>query len=151
MTLGQYNAFCAKLPHTTHVIQWGDAHVWKVGGKVFTLAHAGSARDRGGLAVTFKCSPLAFEMLKDAPGMRPAPYLASRGLFWLQRTSPEHIDDNALRDYLCASYRLVAEGLPRKHRIDLGLEPARSATSKPRNFRAHAGAIKPNKLEGRAR
>ena len=37
MKLKAYNAFCKSLPHTTHVVQWGDADVWKVGGKVFVI------------------------------------------------------------------------------------------------------------------
>ena len=32
------------------------------------------------LAVTFKCSQMSYELLKDKPGCRPAPYLASRGI-----------------------------------------------------------------------
>ena len=38
MTLDEYNGFCASLAATTHVVQWGGAHVWKVGGKVFAIA-----------------------------------------------------------------------------------------------------------------
>ena len=41
MTLSGYNRFCKALPHTAHVVQWGEAHVWKVGGpkgKVFAIA-----------------------------------------------------------------------------------------------------------------
>ena len=37
MTLAEYNAFCAALPATSHVVQWGGTDVWKVGGKVFAL------------------------------------------------------------------------------------------------------------------
>ena len=29
---------------------------------------------------TFKAGDIAYEVLKDQPGLRPAPYLASRGL-----------------------------------------------------------------------
>lgn len=118
MTLDDYNGFCASLPATTHVVQWGGAHVWKVGGKVFAVAgwSAGAA-----LAVTFKCSPLAFDILKEQPGLRPAPYLASRGMSWIQRTGDESMDDAALRDYLAESHRLAAAGLTRKVRAGLGL------------------------------
>jgi len=38
MELDEYNAFCAALPATTTVVQWGGAHVWKVGGKMFAVA-----------------------------------------------------------------------------------------------------------------
>ena len=81
MTIDDYNAFCSRLPHTTYVVQWGGAHVWKVAGKVFAIGGWNGGEE--GLYVTFKCTPLAFEVLKDMPGLRPAPYLASRGLIWI--------------------------------------------------------------------
>jgi predicted DNA-binding protein (MmcQ/YjbR family) len=121
MTLAEYNAFCRRLPHTVHVVQWDEAHVWKVGGpkgKVFAIA---SRWDGPSLDITFKCSPLTFDLLKDKPGLRPAPYLASRGLIWLQRRSAETVDDTALRDYLRESHRLAAHNLPKSLRQRLGL------------------------------
>ena len=56
--LEAYNAFCMKLPHATHVVQWGGAHVWKIGGKVFAVA---GWNDGKGLAVTFKCSQIELQ------------------------------------------------------------------------------------------
>jgi predicted DNA-binding protein (MmcQ/YjbR family) len=125
MTLDEYNAFCASLHSTTHVVQWGGAHVWKVGGKVFAIA-GWSAGD--GLAVTFKCSDIAYDVLKDQPGLRPAPYLASRGMKWIQRQTAVTMDDEALKDYLRESRRLVALNLTRKARSELGLEEAAART-----------------------
>lgn len=118
MTLDEYNAFCASLHATTHVVQWGGAHVWKVGGKVFAI---GGWDDGQGLFVTFKCSPAAFDILGEQPGLRPAPYLASRGMSWIQRMNGESMDDAALRDYLAESHRLVASGLPRRIKAEIGL------------------------------
>jgi len=118
MTLNGYNRFCASLPHTTHVVQWGGAHVWKIGGKVFAIAGWSDGEE---LAVTFKCSDVAFEMLKEQPGVRPAPYLASRGMTWIQRQTDESMSDAALRDYLRESYRLVSLKLTRRTRKELGL------------------------------
>jgi predicted DNA-binding protein (MmcQ/YjbR family) len=118
MTLERYNAFCASLPHTSHVVQWGGAHVWKVAGKVFAIAWP-EAVDQ--LHVTFKCSPMSFELLKTGPGMRPAPYLASRGMSWLQRTSNATLSDDELEAYLKESYRLVALGFSRKKLRQLGI------------------------------
>ena len=66
MTLDEYNAFCASLPATTHVVQWGASHVWKVGSKVFAIAsewHGGP----GNPYFTFKTSELAFVILGDSP------------------------------------------------------------------------------------
>jgi predicted DNA-binding protein (MmcQ/YjbR family) len=119
MNLAEYNSFCASLPHTSHVVQWGGAHVWKVGGKVFAIA---SRANSDVPAVTFKSSPISFELLRQQPGLRPAPYLASRGMMWIQRTGAESMDDEALKDYLRESHRLVSRNLPKRVRRELGLE-----------------------------
>jgi predicted DNA-binding protein (MmcQ/YjbR family) len=122
MTEKQYNSFCGALPATSFVIQWGDARVWKVGGKVFAIG----SWDAPHPAITFKVSPLAFEILKEQPGLRPAPYLASRGLKWIQLYAKPGLDDQALKDYLRQSHSLAAQGLSKKRQTELGLlNPAR--------------------------
>lgn len=120
MTLDEYNAFCGALPATSHVVQWGGAHVWKVGTKVFAVAR--ETEDEA-FSVSFKCSDMAFRMLGEEPGLRPAPYLASRGLTWIQRYSDESMDDAALREYLTEGHRLMGLKLTKKARRSLGLEP----------------------------
>lgn len=117
VTLNEYNRFCRALAATTTVVQWEGAHVWKVGGKVFAIAH--ETEDHA-LHVTFKCSPMSYDMLREMPGCRPAPYLASRGMSWIQRTSAEALDDLGLKDYLRASYDLVIQGLPKRVQQELG-------------------------------
>ncbi len=119
MTREEYDAFCAGLPNVTHVVQWGDASVWKVGQKVFAI---GGWSHGAEFAVTFKCSETSFAVLKDLPGLRPAPYLASRGLTWVQRTDRRTLGDAELKDYLRRSYALVVAALPGKVRRELGLE-----------------------------
>lgn len=118
MTLDEFNAFCRTLPATTHVVQWGGAHVWKVGGKVFAIANG---RDDD-LRVTFKAGDIAYEMLKDEPGLRPAPYLASRGMKWIQHFAAPGLSGPALRDHIRQSHALVSRGLSKKRRLELGLE-----------------------------
>lgn len=129
MTIDQFNRFCATLPHAATVVQWGGAHVWKVGGKVFAIGGWSETED---LSVSFKCSPLIFEVLKDSAGVRPAPYLASRGMTWLQRTGPDTITDKALKDHIRESHRLVALGLPKKLQTELGLADSALAAKSPR-------------------
>ena len=63
MTYKQFNKFCRSLPATTYVVQWGGAHVWKVGGKVFAIG--GWQDDEA--SFTFKVSDIAYEMLKEQP------------------------------------------------------------------------------------
>lgn len=124
MTKDEFNLFCGGLPATTHVVQWGGAEVWKVGGKVFAIGRWDAASP----AVTFKPTEFSFEILKDQPGLRPAPYLASRGLKWIQNYAPDGLSDADLKLYLERSHQIVAAGLSRKKRRDLGLE---SATLQP--------------------
>ncbi|KIN62039.1 DUF419 domain containing protein [Sulfitobacter noctilucicola] len=117
MTREELNRFCAELPQTTHVIQWGNADVYKVGGKVFAIIGMGETGD----TATFKASEMAFEILSDSPGLRPAPYMASRGLKWIQHFEAPGLSDDSLSDHIRASYDMVIEGLTRKKRAELGL------------------------------
>ncbi|MEO0363061.1 MAG: MmcQ/YjbR family DNA-binding protein [Pseudomonadota bacterium] len=117
MTRDEFNAFCAALPQTTHVRQWGDADVWKIGGKVFAIGGWSDGED----AFTFKPSEIGFEVLAERPGVRPAPYMASRGLKWLQQFAEDGLSDEELQAELAGSYERVAAGLPKKTRRALGL------------------------------
>ena len=95
MTYDKFNTFCRALPATTYVVQWGGAHVWKVGPKVFAIG----GWDDGQTGITFKVSSIAYEMLKDQPGL----------------------SDRDLKDYLRQSHQIIASGLSRKRRSELGL------------------------------
>lgn len=117
MTRDQFNAHCAAKPATTHVVQWGNSDVWKVGGKLFALC--GWADDAP--AFTFKVTELAFEILSDMPGLRPAPYLASRGMKWIQHYAAPGLNDAELAQHIDASYDMIVAKLPRKARAELGL------------------------------
>lgn len=118
MTYDEYNEFCATLPATTHVVQWGDADVWKVGGKVFAV---GGWSKAGNPAFTFKVSPLNYDILQEEPGYQPAPYLASRGMKWIQQyDAPASLDDQ-LKYYIKESHRIVSLGLTKKMQKELGL------------------------------
>ena len=117
MTRDEFNTFCGDLPHTTHVVQWGNADVWKIGGKVFAIGGWDEGRD----AFTFKVTELAFEVLSDCPGLRPAPYLASRGMKWIQDYAAPGLSEDSLRDHIHASYDMIAAALTKKKRAELGL------------------------------
>jgi len=111
MTRDDFDAFCASLPRAAHIVQWGDASVWKIAGKVFAIGGWSSAPE---FAVSFKCTEASFAILSELPGLRPAPYLASRGLPWIQRVDARSLSDNDLKEYLRRSYALVIAGLPKK-------------------------------------
>jgi predicted DNA-binding protein (MmcQ/YjbR family) len=117
MTYDEFNAICAALPQTTHVVQWGGSHVWKVGGKVFAIG--GWAVDQP--SFTFKVTAIGYEVLKSLPGLRPAPYLASRGMTWIQHFANPGLSDCDLEDCLRQSHMIVAGGLSKKRQRELGL------------------------------
>ncbi|MEM6650292.1 MAG: MmcQ/YjbR family DNA-binding protein [Pseudomonadota bacterium] len=121
MQMAAYNRFCQSLPHTTHVVQWGGADVWKVGGKVFAIGWAATEKEPN--QFTFKVSPMSFEIMKDQPGLRPAPYLASRGMSWIQHYDVPGLTDKELKAYIEASHGLVAAGLTKKLQRELGFLP----------------------------
>ncbi|SDW20305.1 MmcQ/YjbR family DNA-binding protein [Litoreibacter albidus] len=117
MTRDEFNAFCAALPATNHVVQWGNSDVWKVGPKVFAMCGWNDGKD----AFTFKVSDIAWEILPDMPGLRPAPYLASRGMKWIQHYEAPGLSDTELKAHLTASYDMVKAKLTKKLRTELGL------------------------------
>jgi predicted DNA-binding protein (MmcQ/YjbR family) len=64
---------------------------------------------------------IAFEVLPELPGIRPAPYLASRGMKWLQQYDSPGLGDTELKEHLKISYALVSRGLSKKKRKELGI------------------------------
>jgi len=117
MTRDEFNMYCASLPATNHVVQWGNSDVWKVGPKLFAVGGWADGAD----AFTFKVSDIAWEILPDMPGLRPAPYLASRGMKWIQHYQPPGLSDTELEAHIRASYDMVAAKLTRKNRAELGI------------------------------
>jgi predicted DNA-binding protein (MmcQ/YjbR family) len=118
MNYDKFNKFCDSLLATTHVIQWANSHVWKVGGKVFAVG--GWAKDKTP-AFTFKTSELNFRFLSENEGYIPAPYFASRGMKWIQQIDSKKEYDEDLRYYLAESHRLVSLGLTKKKQKEFGL------------------------------
>lgn len=117
MKRDEFNAFCQEMKATSHVVQWGNSDVWKVGDKVFALCGWNDGED----AFTFKTGDIAFEVLGAEPGIRPAPYLASRGMKWLQVYETGAMSDDSLKELIIESYRLVAAKLTKKKRAELGI------------------------------
>ncbi len=118
MTYDEYNDFCRSLTATSYVVQWGGSHVWKVGGKVFAI---GGWEKTDQPAFTFKVSELNYNVLQDRPGFRPAPYMASRGMKWIQQYESSESTDDELKYYLKESHRMVSLGLTKKLQRELGL------------------------------
>ena len=118
MTYDEYNDFCRLLPATTYVVQWGNSHVWKVAGKVFTI---GGWEKLDKPAFTFKTLEQDFEFLRNRKGFRPAPYMASRGMKWIQLYDGCDYEAEELKHYIVESHRIVSLGLTKKKQKEFGL------------------------------
>ena len=95
----------------TFVEQWGGAQVWKVGGKVFAIAWFETGHEPG---ITFKVSDIGWEVLREAQGCRPAPYMASRGLKWIQSYAKPGLSKRRTEGVFARRYEMVAGALPRR-------------------------------------
>jgi predicted DNA-binding protein (MmcQ/YjbR family) len=129
MTLDEYNAHCKSLTGTTHVVQWGGSHVWKVGGKIFAISELGTGPDKstrgaeGNIAVAFKCADMSYRMLTELPGIIPAPYLARAK--WVRVDPDAEFSDADRKTYLAEAHRIIAAKLTKKLQAELGLLPAK--------------------------
>ncbi|WP_342360056.1 MmcQ/YjbR family DNA-binding protein [Terrarubrum flagellatum] len=107
MNIRSFDAACGKLPGAVLSVQWGDEHVWKIGGKMFAWASPG----RKPFACSMKASDIAWEALAGKAGVRPAPYLARAG--WLQ-IDHGAMPDREIADMLRVAHALVISRLPKK-------------------------------------
>jgi predicted DNA-binding protein (MmcQ/YjbR family) len=108
-----FEAFILDLPSTTLVRQWRDDSVGKVGGRVFALLD----KDPG--EIWLKVSPMAYELLNELDGIRPAPYFARAG--WVAVSAASPLTEDEIKAYLREAHRLVAARLTKKVRAELGL------------------------------
>ena len=118
MTYDEFNRFCKSLKATAYICQWGGSHVWKVGGKVFAI---GGWENEAGPAISFKTTEADFSFMQDEAGCRGAPYMASRGMKWIQVYDMNGFENAELEAYLRHSHRLVSKGLTKKIQRELGL------------------------------
>lgn len=109
-----FDGFVASLLGTSLVDQW-EAHVAKVGDKVFALLGATDGAPR----LTFKCTEESFELLTELDGVGQAPYFAKRK--WVSVAQRSELSQADISAYLTNSHRLVAAGLTKKKRAELGL------------------------------
>jgi predicted DNA-binding protein (MmcQ/YjbR family) len=113
MTPEAFDAACRALPAVTMDVQWGDEHVYKVGGKMF------AARGATAPGVSLKVSDIAFEALVESGAARPAAYLARAK--WVSFDSLAAQDDAEMAGWLANAHALVAAKLTRAARRALGL------------------------------
>ncbi|GLQ11750.1 hypothetical protein GCM10007913_36820 [Devosia yakushimensis] len=102
-----------ELPGVTFDDQW-DAHVAKVGGKVFCLLS-----DAAPPRIVFKVTEESFDILTALDGAAQPAYFAKRK--WVEITERAKLTDADLLAYVWRSHEAVAAGLTKKLRAELGL------------------------------
>ncbi|WP_424983897.1 MmcQ/YjbR family DNA-binding protein [Maritalea sp. S77] len=110
-----FEKFCFALPHTTHVVQWGNASVFKIGGKIFAIYSRWDNLDKD--IVSFKASDDSFRILPEQPGIAPAKYLARAK--WVQVNEEAGWDEATFHAYIQNAYNLILAKLPKKIRENL--------------------------------
>lgn len=111
-----FDAFVHTFPGVSLVDQW-DSRVAKVGGKVFVLL--GLDRGEGG-RIVFKCGEDSFEILTSLEGVEQAPYFAKRQ--WVCVEKDSELPENELEAYIARSHSIIAKGLTKKLRAELGID-----------------------------
>ena len=113
MKARQLRTICLSLPGATETVQWGDNHVFKVGGKMFAVT--GDAEDA---RYSFKVDDARFLELTDIPGIIPAPYLARAK--WVQVDPANCVLPDAGIDALVRdAYALIRAKLPKRVQREL--------------------------------
>jgi predicted DNA-binding protein (MmcQ/YjbR family) len=108
------------LPGATLSIQWGDDHVFKVGGKMFAAMAAPTTKPH---SISFKADEMSFHVLTKMRGIVPAPYLARAQ--WVHLDRLDRLPNKQLKGYTARAHAIVARGLTKKARAALGIaEPA---------------------------
>ncbi len=116
MTYAGIETHCLSLPGVTKEFPFGESPVFKVGGKMFALI---SMRDGKPAGVWFKAGATSAAILTEIEGIRPCPYLARA--HWVAMEGLEPLGAKDLRAYLTRAHGLVAAGLSKKLRGQLGI------------------------------
>jgi len=119
MRHAEIEKFCLSLPGATLSVQWGDARVFKVGGKIFAVL---GPKETTPHTLSFKAGEPSFHILTHMRHIVPAPYLARAEWVHLERLDALGTKD--LKAYLHRAHALVAAGLSKKTRAALGIAEA---------------------------
>ena len=122
MTRQDFDAYCASLASVTHVVQWGGASVWKVGGKIFAICSnwgPDECVDDAHNKISFKCTDLSYDILRRQDGIVPAPYLARAK--WVQVQTAKAMSEDDLCGYIADAHAIISAKLTKAKRAELGL------------------------------
>jgi predicted DNA-binding protein (MmcQ/YjbR family) len=108
--------FCLSLPAATLSVQWGEARVYKIGGRIFAMLGPKHVKPH---TLSFKAGETSFHILTQLRHIIPAPYLARAHWVYLERL--DALGTKELKAYLERAHALAAVGLSKKKRTVLGI------------------------------
>ena len=117
MRYAEIEKFCLSLKGAKLSIQWGSDHVYKVGDKMFAVMGPPETKPQ---TLSFKAAPDSFAILTRQKNIIPAPYLARAQWVNLQRL--DALSTKELKAYLERAHAIVASGLTKKKRAELGID-----------------------------
>lgn len=115
MEIEYLRKICLELPGVTEDVKWDHDLVFSVADKMFCAASLDLP-----FKISFKVSDEEFETLSERPGFEPAPYLARAK--WIAVMDPCVLSLQEWEEYITQSYHLVKDRLPKKTRLELGLD-----------------------------
>jgi predicted DNA-binding protein (MmcQ/YjbR family) len=113
VTRDELHAAAMALPGATMNVQWGDDHIYKVGGKIF------AGVDGGYTNLTVKATEIAFEALTASGRATPSRYTGKHG--WITFHDLAALDAEEVRGWIARSHELVAGKLTKAQKKELGL------------------------------
>src|ERR1700749_3194118 len=113
MTPAQLETAALALPGAEVSIKWGADRCYVVGGKMF------AATDLAGERLSMKMTDIAYEALTETGRAKPAPYAAR--FKWVMFEDLARLDAAEVEGWLKTAHGLVAAGLTKKRRAELGL------------------------------
>jgi predicted DNA-binding protein (MmcQ/YjbR family) len=119
MRLADFQKYCLSLPGATGNVQWGNDHVFKVGGNMFAIVGIYDGKFHG---LSFKATPESFHILTKEPGIVPAPYLAKA--HWVALDKLTALPADQLRAYVARAHAQVLATLPKKTQAALMEAPS---------------------------
>lgn len=113
MTPAQLESAALALPGVEVSIKWGADRCFVVGGKMF------AATDPERRSLSMKMTDIAYEALTQTGRAQPAPYAAR--FKWVIFEDLAALDAAEVTDWLKTAHGLVAAGLTKTRRAELGL------------------------------
>ena len=117
MNIEDLQEYCLKKPHTTQELPFDEVTlVFKVAGKMFALTSL-----EGDFAINLKCDPENAVLLREQyDSIKPAFHMNKT--HWITVFIDRTISTNKILEWINDSYDLVVAKIPKKTRIELGLE-----------------------------